>query len=203
MVIDGTENFLRSKEVHLGAATLGGAGGPERRHRHAAAEFHLVHLPVAPGAKAQPFRERVDYRNAHAVQAAGHLVAVGVELAAGVQLGHDDLGRRALHLIIVLDAGRDAAPIVEDRDGVVGMDRDHDLVAIAGERLVHRVVYDLEHHVVQAGAVGRITDVHAGALANRLQAFQDLDRVRAVSVGVGKMSFRFSHPRSSSASPHT
>src|SRR5437016_10806569 len=41
------------------------SGGPERRHRHAAAEFHLVHLPVAPGAKAQPFRERVDRSEEH------------------------------------------------------------------------------------------------------------------------------------------
>ncbi len=51
---------------------------------------------------------------------------------------------------------------------------DDDVVAVAGQRLVDRVVDDLEHQVVQAGAVGGVADVHAGALAHRLQAFQDL-----------------------------
>ena len=62
----------------------------------AVAEFHLVHLAVAPDREPQPFGQRVDHRHADAVQAAGDLVAVLVELAAGVQLGHDDLGGRAL-----------------------------------------------------------------------------------------------------------
>jgi len=124
-----------------------------------------MHLAVAPDGEAQPLGERVHHRHADAVQAARHLVAVGVELAAGVQLGHHDLGRRALHLVVVLDAGRNAAAVVEHRDRVVGMDGDNDLVAEAGERLVDRVVHHLEHHVMQARAIGGIADVHAGALA--------------------------------------
>ena len=55
------------------------------------------------------------------------------------------------------------------------MDHDLDVVAVAGQRLVDRVVDDLEDHVVQAGAVGRVADVHAGALAHGVQALQDLD----------------------------
>ena len=55
------------------------------------------------------------------------------------------------------------------------VDGDHDAVAIAGQRLVDGVVDDLEHHVVQAGAVIGIADVHAGALAHRIQALQHLD----------------------------
>jgi hypothetical protein len=114
------------------------------------------------------------------VQAARDLVAVRVELAAGVQFGHHDLGRRALELVVFLDAGRDAAPIVEYRDGIVGVDGDHDLVAEAGQRLVDGVVHHLEHHVMQAGAIGGVADVHARALAHRLEALQDLDGIRAV-----------------------
>ena len=43
-------------------------------------------VPVAVYLEVEPLRERVDHRHAHAVQAAGHLVATAVaELAAGVQ----------------------------------------------------------------------------------------------------------------------
>jgi hypothetical protein len=61
------------------------------------------------------------------------------------------------------------------------MDGDHDVVAMAGQRFVDRVVHHLEHQVVQAGAVGRVADVHAGALAHGFQAFQDLDRALAIA----------------------
>ena len=37
--------------------------------------------------------------------------------------------------------------------------------------------------VVQASAVGRVADVHARALAHRLQAFKNLDGVRAIGIG--------------------
>ena len=114
------------------------------------------------------------------MQAAGHLVAVVVELAARVQLGHHDLGRRALPLVVVLDVGRDAAAVVDHRDRVVGVDHDLDVVAEARERLVDRVVEHLEHHVVQSGAIGRVADVHARTLADGVEPLQDLDAVGVV-----------------------
>jgi hypothetical protein len=137
-----------------------------------------VHLAFAAHRQAQHLRERVDAADAHAVQAARDLVAVLVELAAGVQLGERDLGGRALGLVLVvhLDTGGNAAAVVGDADGVVGVDGDDDVVAVAGQRLVDGVVDHLEHQVVQAGAVGRVADVHAGALAHGFQAFEDLDR---------------------------
>jgi hypothetical protein len=51
--------------------------------------------------------------DADAVQAAGDLVAVVVELAAGVQDGEHDLGRRTAALVHV---HRNAAAVVDDRD---------------------------------------------------------------------------------------
>jgi hypothetical protein len=72
-------------------------------------------------------------------------------------------------------------PLSDHADGVVGVDGDHDVVAVAGQRFVDGVVHHLEHQVVQAGAVGRVADVHAGALAHGLQAFQDLDGAFAVA----------------------
>ncbi len=71
------------------------------------------------------------------------------------------------------------------------MDGDDDLVAEPGERLVDRVVDHLEHHVVQPRAVGGVADVHARALAHRLQALQDLDGIGTVLVGLGFVDFGF------------
>jgi hypothetical protein len=131
----------------------------------------------------------------HPVQAAGDLVAVLVELAAGVQLGQRDFGRAALGLVLVvpLDAGGDAAPIVHHADRVIGVDGHDDIVAMSGQRLVDGVVHHLEHQMVQAGTVGRVADIHARALAHRLQAFEDLDRFGAVARAGSVKDLRFGH----------
>jgi hypothetical protein len=76
-----------------------------------------VLLAVAPHGQLEPFAERVDHRDADAVEPARDLVGVVVagvlELPARVELGHDDLGRRDAFLGV--DAGRDAAAVVLDR----------------------------------------------------------------------------------------
>ena len=61
------------------------------------------------------------------------------------------------------------------------MDRDRDRVAVAGQRLVHRVVHDLVDEVVQAADPGR-ADVHAGTLANGLEALEDRDVLGVVAL---------------------
>ena len=114
------------------------------------------------------------------MQTARDLVAVVVELAAGVEHGQHDFGRRLAALVLV---DRDAAAVVDDRDGVVDVDRDVDLVAVAGQRLVDRVVDDLVDEMVQPRRAGR-PDVHGGTLAHRLQAFEDLDLGGAVVCAV-------------------
>src|SRR5690606_25845966 len=126
--------------------------------------------------------QRIDAGHAHAVQAARDLVRVLVELAAGVQLRHDDLGRAAVVFVVFVDGGGDAAAVVRDRNAVVGVDGDDDVVAIAGQCLVDGVVHDLGHHVVQASAVGGVADVHPRALAHGLEALEHLDRIGAVGV---------------------
>jgi len=56
---------------------------------------------------------------------------------------------------------------------------------VAGQHLVDGVVDHLVDHVMQARAVIGIADVHAGALAHRLEALQHLDAIGAVIVGRG------------------
>ena len=103
------------------------------------------------------------------MQTARDLVGVVVELTAGVQHGHDDFGGG--DALFRMDIDRNSTAVVVHGDGFVGVDGDNDVGAVTGQRLVDRVVDDLEDHVVQAGAVIGVTDVHSRALADRIEAF--------------------------------
>ncbi len=159
----------------------------QRRDRITEREAHIMLLPVAPDVEIKPFAERVDHRHANAVQPARHLVGIAFggifKLTAGVQLGHDDFGRR--HAFFGVDAGGDAAAIILDRHRAIGVERDVDPVAMPGQRFVDRIVRHFEHHVVQAGTIIGIADIHAGAFADCVEPFEHLDRIGAVIVRIG------------------
>jgi hypothetical protein len=148
---------------------------------HAAVVLLREDVAVAADLNLQRLAQRVDDRDADAVQATGDLVAAAVaELAAGVQDGQHDLDRRALLLLHHPDG--DAGAVIDDRDRVVGMDGDVDLRGAAGQCLVDRVVDDLVDEVVQT-AEARRPDVHARPLADCLEALEDGD-VLGVVVGL-------------------
>ena len=87
-----------------------------------------------------------------------------------------------------------AAAVVLDGDRVVVVDDDVDVIAVSGQRLVDGVVDDFVHHVVQARAVVRIADIHAGPLAHGFEALEDLDFVGVVIVGsIAINDFRLAH----------
>ena len=67
-------------------------------------------------------------------------------------------------------------------DTLVFVQRDADAVAVPAEGLVDRVVDDLPQAVHEAPAIIG-ADVHSGALAHRLEAFQDGKILRRVPVG--------------------
>src|SRR4029453_14575238 len=119
----------------------------------------------------QPTGQGVDHRHADAVEAAGHLVAVAAELAAAVQLGEGDLD--AGQLVLRVDVGGDAPAVVDDPAPAVGQEDDVDAVAPPRHGLVDRIVDNPPHTVVAPRGAGR-TDVHAGPLADRLEALEDL-----------------------------
>ena len=174
--LDGLEDLRVGLEGDLRAALLRRARDLEAAGRIAALVGLLVDLRVAPDLEVERLRQRVDDGDADAVETAGDFVAVVVELAAGVEHGHHDFGRGAAARVLI---DGDAAPVVDDGHGVVDVQRDVDLVAEAGERLVDRVVDDFVDEVVQPRGAGR-ADVHRRALADSLQPFEDLDFVRAV-----------------------
>ena len=176
------------EDVGVGHERHGGAGRRvlvallellEGRDRHAALEALVPVEAVDIDVELEPFGQRVDDRDADAVQAAGHLVAGAAELAAGVQHGEHDLGRRLV--VLRHDAHGDAAPVVDHDHRVVGLDRDGDAVGIAGEGLVDRVVDDLVDEVVEAARPGG-ADVHAGTLADRVEALEDGDVLGVVAL---------------------
>jgi hypothetical protein len=124
-------------------------------------------------------RERVHDRNANAVESAGHRVTAATELSPGVKDRHDDLYRRLLFLLV--DVDRDTATVVDDAHAAILANGDADVVAIAGERFIDRVVDYLVDEVVETARPGG-TDVHTGALAHCLKTLKDLDLICAVAV---------------------
>ncbi len=148
-------------------------------------------LAAAPDAKLQGLGKRVHDGHADTVQPARDLVGVLVEFPAGMELGHDDLGGR--HALLLVDLGRNAAAVINDRYGPVRIEGDGNGVAIAGQGLVDRVVEHLVDHVMEARAVLGIADIHARPLAHGVQSAQHLDRFGAVAFGafLGTASFAF------------
>ena len=165
-------------EGDRGAGLLGLLALVERGEGDAAAVRLAPHVTVAADLHLHADGQGVDDGGAHAVQAAGDRVAAAAELAAGVQHREHELdGGLALGGV---HRHGDAARMVDDLHAAVVQQRHLDGVAVTGHRLVHAVVDDLLHHVVQAALTGR-ADVHARALAHRLEALEDGD-VRGVVV---------------------
>ena len=150
------------------------SGAPRR-------EVHGVELLAARDLHLQLLGERVDDGDADAVQAAGGVVDLAVELAARVQRGHDDFeGGLVLELGVRVDG--DAAAVVGDGQEAVLLDAHLDPGGVAGHGLVHGVVDHLGEQVMQRLLVGA-ADVHAGPAPHGLQAFQHLDVGGRVAVG--------------------
>ena len=180
--LDHGEGLGRRQERHLGAlAAFDLANDRQRRLRDAIAELHRVFFAVAPDRELQPGRERVDHRHADAVQSAGDLVGILVELSAGMKLRHDHFGGR--NTFVLVDVGRDAAAIVAHGAGAVRIERHGHFRRVASQRFVDRVVDDLVDHVVQAGPVVGVADIHARTLAHGIEALENLDRFRIVVSG--------------------
>ncbi len=177
--LDGLEDLAARPEGD-GRAGLGGSLALlERCVRHADGEALAPHGALAADLDVEALGQRVHDGAADAVQAAGHRVSAAAELAAGVQLGEDELDRG--DPLDGVDVDRDAAAVVDDADPAVLAHGDLDVAGEPGEVLVDGVVDDLAHQVVQT-ARSRGPDVHAGALAHCLEALEHLDLVGAVVV---------------------
>ena len=164
------EGFAGGLEVNLGAGGFAVANDGHRCLRHTVDVGLFPDLATAANGQHQFFGQCVHYRHTYPVQTAGDLVGVVVELTASMEDGHDDLGGG--NAFLFMHVYRDATTVVFNGDGFVRMDDDADVVAMAGEGFVDRVVDHLEHHVVQTAAIVGVTNVHTGTFAYGIQAFQ-------------------------------
>ncbi len=153
--LGGGKNALVGQKVYLGAAPLAGSRLAQLAGGSPATEVHLPGVPVAPDLHVELLAQRVHAAHAHAVQAAGNLVGRGVELAAGMELGEHHLhGRHHLAVAHGHQVHRDAAPVIDHRDGVVHVNDYVDFLAIAGQGLVHGIVHHLVDQMVQSHLAG-------------------------------------------------
>jgi hypothetical protein len=95
-----------------------------------------------------------------------------------VEFGHDDLGCGSTRLSVFVH--RDTSAVVRHGDGVVCVDYDRNTITETRLRLVDGVINNFPHHVVKTRDVVNITDVHAGALADSLEAFKNFDALGGI-----------------------
>ena len=129
----------------------------------------LVDFAVAMNGELQFFRQGIDHRYAHAVQSAGDLVGVAVELPAGMEHGHDDLGGGAS--FVGMDIHGNTPAVVSDGHRTVGVNRHQNLRTVAGQGLIDGIIDHLEHHMVESGSIIRIPDIHPGAFTHGIKPF--------------------------------
>ncbi len=158
--------FIR-KEGHLCAVLFRGTAPLHAQRIHGFSLFIalFVDFSVFKDLDLQPLGEGVYDRRAHAMQAAGNLISAAAEFSSCVQDGEYDFDCREARLF--LDIDRYAASVILYGDGVVFIDLNLYLIAKAGQRLVHRIVYDLVYKMMEAPH-GRTADIHSGSFSDRL-----------------------------------
>jgi hypothetical protein len=157
-----------------GALLAGAPGALQRAVGTTAVEVGLHEAaPVPVDLQIETLGQGVHHRDTHAVQAAGDLVPLAPELAAGMEGGEHHLGGRDARILGVLVDG-DAPAVVGHAAPAVLEQGDLDEVGMAGHGLVDGVVDHLVDQVVEARRAGG-SDVHPGAFPDRFEALEDRD----------------------------
>jgi hypothetical protein len=132
-------------------------------------EADVVFLAAALHPAFQVLRQRVHHRDADAVQAAGELVVLVRELAAGVQPREDQLD--AADLLLRVDVDRHAAAVVRHFQRPVLVQHDVDALGVPGQRFIDGVVDDFVSEMVGAAGIR----VHAGTPAYGIEPAEYFD----------------------------
>jgi hypothetical protein len=131
-----------------------------------------VDLALTVNLSDEKVTECVNAGYTYAVQTAGYLVAVLIELTAGVQHCKNYLQCGAM--LLGVHTGRNTTTVILDGNGIVLVDIYGDVGAEAGHGFVDTVIYDLIYQVMQT-SFAYISDVHGRSFSYRLKSFQDLD----------------------------
>ena len=137
----------------------------------------LIYLALLADFHFQPIGQGVYHRSSHAVQTAGDFISPAAEFAARMKDGKHHFHCRNTRLVV--NACGNASAVVNNGDGIVFIDGYVNGITESGQSLVHGVIHNLVHQMVQTPA-GSGTDIHTGPLPNRLKPFQNLDLISAV-----------------------
>ena len=147
----GLKDFQVRKKMHFRTALLGVSDNFHRRDLHplhlfddpilykTPRKFEYVHLPIAAYRQSKHLAQSVHATDTHAVQPARYFVAVLVKFPARVQFRQRYLCGRSFWFMLVvhLDASGNPTAVVDDADGVVGMDGYQNIVAMPRERFIN------------------------------------------------------------------
>ena len=169
------ENQGIRQKAHLGSAPVRRFPDDRQRARGLAAFERLaIERLTAGDFDFQPLGKRIHHRHADAMQSARGLVGAAVELAARMQLRHDDFERGHFGKFRVR-VDRHAAPIVEHAQKAAFLERDFDEGCMAGDRFIHRIVDHFCEEVMQGVRV-RPAHVHSRPPADGLEPLEHFDR---------------------------
>lgn len=149
-----------------------------------------VDLAVAIDLGAEPIGQGIHALGSDAVQAAGELIGTIAKFAASVQVRQHQLNGGDAFLGV--DFHGNATAIVLDAKGAIAVNGDKDVFAVAGQEFVDGVVHNFKDAVVEAALIGE-ADIHAGAFAHGLEAFElaDLGGVIGLPFSNGGGEFHF------------
>ncbi len=149
-------------EGDLRAALLGLPRDLQGSKRFAPLVPLLEDLAFLPDFQLQPFRERINDRDAYAVQSARDGIRSLLELSSGME--HRQRHFRSRFVLRGMHAGRNAPAVVDDGDAAVQVDGRFDLVPEPCHVLVDAVVHRLVDEVVQPVHAGA-ADIHRGTFS--------------------------------------
>jgi hypothetical protein len=178
--VDLGEEGVIGFEAYLCAGLICRTDGLEIGAFDTTLEFHLMDGPVAGDRDFHPFADEVDDRCAYAMKPAGGFVGgsvVVLEFSTGAQGGEDDFD--SWDAFGGVNADGDAAAIVDDRAGAIGINFDENAFRIAGQGLVDGVIDDFVDEVMKPAWVVS-ADVHTGAGADVFHIVEDADHAFVV-----------------------
>src|SRR6266704_4354700 len=106
------------------------------------------------------------------MQTAGIFVRALAELPASVQIRQHQLNGGDFEFWMNIDWN--SAAIIADGAGAIDVNSHFDVLTVASQMLVDRIVEHLKNAVVQPALIG-VADVHAGPFANSFETFQFID----------------------------
>ena len=112
------------------------------------------------------------------MQTTGDFVSAAAEFAAGVKHCHDNFQSRFVGIFRV-GINRDSPTVIRDSNGIVCVHNNINFIGKTCNSLVHGVVQNLGHQMVQSCFIGA-ADIHSRPVADRLKPFQNFNGLGAV-----------------------